>query len=257
MYNYSSFFFSRIFPAFFLLVILCFGARHAAARSAEEIEMHFNNANQSYSKGEFADAIASYQQLLEQDGYSAPVLFNLANSYAQSQQPGKAILNYERAFLLNPGDADIAGNLEKVRKEYGLFTAEKSRIDKIFHLLTLQEFSFLLLSGLIVAAALVWICIKFPLRKGTVGLAVLLSTIMICYSLAGIYRHMQEINPAIIIASSAKILISPFENAASLGSIQEGKKVFPLKQHDDYTLVVEETGRKGWVANSFIENILP
>jgi len=50
-----------------------------------------------------------------QSRYSADGLYNLANSYARAGKPGLAVLNYERAALLAPNDADINANLEYVR----------------------------------------------------------------------------------------------------------------------------------------------
>src|SRR5579871_2411722 len=47
--------------------------------------------------------------------YSADALYNLGNSYARAGKPGLAVLSYERAALLAPGDADINANLEYVR----------------------------------------------------------------------------------------------------------------------------------------------
>ena len=48
---------------------------------------------------------------LEEDRESAQLYFNLGNAYFRDHQLGKAILNYERAHLLSPGDSDIRHNL--------------------------------------------------------------------------------------------------------------------------------------------------
>ena len=53
-------------------------------------------------------------------GYSAPALYNLANAYARAGKPGLAVLNYERAKLLEPNDPDIDANLRHVREAAGL-----------------------------------------------------------------------------------------------------------------------------------------
>src|ERR1700728_4150554 len=50
-----------------------------------------------------------------QPRYSAAALYNLANSYARDGKPGLAVLSYERAALLEPGDPDINANLAYVR----------------------------------------------------------------------------------------------------------------------------------------------
>src|SRR5579859_6698656 len=47
--------------------------------------------------------------------FSADGLYNLGNAYARAGKPGMAVLNYERAALLAPGDVDIDANLDYVR----------------------------------------------------------------------------------------------------------------------------------------------
>src|SRR5262249_8110483 len=59
--------------------------------------------------------------------YSANGLYNLANSYARAGKPGLAVLNYERAALLAPDDADINANLEYVRASAHVPTESRTR----------------------------------------------------------------------------------------------------------------------------------
>lgn len=47
-----------------------------------------------------------YESLLKK-GEAAEVYYNLGNSYYKADDIAKAILNYERALLLQPGNADI------------------------------------------------------------------------------------------------------------------------------------------------------
>src|SRR5579859_6411322 len=63
--------------------------------------------------------------------YSADGLYNLANSYARAGKPGLAVLNYERAALLAPGDADINANLEYVRASAHIPAEPRSRFTRI------------------------------------------------------------------------------------------------------------------------------
>src|SRR5450631_2622720 len=65
------------------------------------------------------------------DGYSAAGLYNLANSYARAGKPGMAILNYERASLLSPGDADVQANLQLVRASAHLPSETPDALDRV------------------------------------------------------------------------------------------------------------------------------
>ena len=58
----------------------------------------------AYMKGDYLTAIQVYEDLLQQ-GESAEVYYNLGNSYYKSGDIAHAILNYERALLLQPNDS--------------------------------------------------------------------------------------------------------------------------------------------------------
>ncbi len=75
-------------------------------------------------------------------GYSAAALYNLANAYARAGKPGLAVLNYERAKLLDPQDPDIDANLaarpRRIRIAAGACNRPRaarsvSRIPRPFH----------------------------------------------------------------------------------------------------------------------------
>src|ERR1700730_10353608 len=66
-----------------------------------------------------------------QPRYSADGLYNLANAYARAGKPGLAVLNYERASLLAPDDADINANLEYVRASAHVPTEPRTRFARI------------------------------------------------------------------------------------------------------------------------------
>lgn len=69
-------------------------------------------ADTLYSHGEYAKAAEAYQAIAQVDGDSPALLFNLANSYAQTGDLGKAMLYYSRASRLDPTSKEIRNNLE-------------------------------------------------------------------------------------------------------------------------------------------------
>ena len=71
-------------------------------------------ADSAYVQEDYEKAISIYNQLLE-TGVSAPVYYNLGNAYYRKGDMAHAILAYERAYLLDPGDADIRFNLQLAR----------------------------------------------------------------------------------------------------------------------------------------------
>ena len=69
-------------------------------------------ADSAYINNDFASAISIYETILQNEGESADIYYNLGNSYYKMENIAKAILNYEKALLLNPGNGDIRFNLE-------------------------------------------------------------------------------------------------------------------------------------------------
>ncbi len=72
------------------------------------------DADSAYTKENYQKAAQIYEQLLKQ-GVSADLYYNLGNSYYRMDNMTKAVLNYERALLLSPGDGDIRFNLQMAR----------------------------------------------------------------------------------------------------------------------------------------------
>ena len=71
-------------------------------------------ADSAYINNDYVKAIEIYEALL-QEGEAAELYYNLGNSYYKQGDIAKAILNYERAALLNPNNSDIQANLEIAR----------------------------------------------------------------------------------------------------------------------------------------------
>ena len=235
------------------LGILCFHPAISCAGTTEDNLLQ--QGNEAYSRGEYDQAIVYYQELTASAGLSASVLYNMANSYTHLGEIGRAVLNYERALRLAPGDPDIAGNLELVRKESGLFAGEYSGAERFFRILELNVWTKLIV--LILASFTAFRLIALRHRFSTkVSSGIWVS----CFLLLGlcitsvVYRY-QNFNPAVVVARDARLLISPFESSASVGAIQEGRLVYPEKEHGDYTLVTDETKRKGWIARNSLETV--
>lgn len=192
---------------------------------------------------------------MSQGGVSAPLLYNLANSYAQDGQSGRAILNYERALRLAPGDSDSIGNLQLVRKEKGIFQAEPSFSQRFVRLLGLNQWTGLAAVAFLGFAVALLLPPSVPVKRTsrvTLAAVCLGVTILATIGANGHYRHWHD---AVVLTEDARLQVSPFESAASLGSIQEGRLLRPGKLHNKYVLVEDETGRSGWLEAAAFERI--
>lgn len=232
---------------FLPLAIFCVLATAGFGRADVEIDHLFAEGNAAYSRGDYPGAIAHYEAVTTRAGYSAAVLYNLANSHALAGNTGLAVLHYLQALRLRPGDPDIAGNLALLRSDRGLFPPKTGPAARAMDLLTLPQYSLLALSipALLALAALLGFRYRLSrrLRLGLVSLTLLL----FAFALTGAVRHYRLFDPAVVVQADARLLISPFPAAASAGTIQEGRLVYPEKRYNDFQLVSDETGRRGWL----------
>ena len=84
---------------------------HAADRDAE-----LRSAEKAYADGNYPAAAEQYEALIKNYGDAAEVYYNLGNAYYKLGRIAPAILNYERALVMNPGDGDTRFNLEMARQ---------------------------------------------------------------------------------------------------------------------------------------------
>ncbi|NJN94350.1 MAG: tetratricopeptide repeat protein [Anaerolineales bacterium] len=74
-------------------------------------------ANEKYEAGDYAEASAIYEAILDSGLSHSSVYYNLGNAYFKQGDLGRAILNYRRAQSLDPRDGDIAVNLSIARAQ--------------------------------------------------------------------------------------------------------------------------------------------
>ena len=244
----------RILPI--LLGLLLWQTLGAWAAEKDEARL-FQQGNEAYSRSDYRQAITFYEELTASSGYSPSVLYNLANSYAHSGKIGLAVLNYQRALRLAPGDADIAGNLQLVSKESGLFAADATTADKFFQLFDLHHWALFFLFLLVLLTIFQALPPRLRLRgKAGIGVRLACLLLLLLCGIATAVRY-RDFNPSVVIEADARLLISPFSSASSIGAIQEGRLVFPLKNHGSFTYIKDETDRHGWITTASIEAVIP
>ena len=241
--------------ASYALISVVFTLLFLPGLSVQGAETPFEQAATAYANGEYGQAIELYEAIA-QEGVSSSLLYNLANSYAQNGQTGMAILNYERAARLAPHDSDIQGNLELLRKEKTLYQADKTFSKLFVQLLGLDGWTTLAAASALVCA-LVFLFPPLPwLKKSArilIGLVSAVVAVAACTGLVGQYAHYHD---GVVIAADARLRISPFESAAASGTILEGRLLTPVRTHKGFTLIRDETGRTGWLADNEFRSII-
>ena len=239
-----------------LMLLLPLGA-HAVTKA---------EADSAYARGQYQQAISDYEELLK-GGASADIYYNLGNAYYRTENITRAVLNYERALLLSPGDRDIRFNLQLARsKTIDKIVPESEMFfitwyHSLVNLMSVDgwaRLAIVLLALVIILSLLYLFSDRIWLRKvGFFGGTFLL----VVFVLANIMAWQQKQNllyrkGAIVTASSITVKGAPAKNGTDLFILHEGTKVIitddAMKAWKKIRLA---DGKEGWIESQKIELI--
>lgn len=224
------------------------------------------NADDEYTKGNYQQAIKDYEELLKK-GASVELYYNLGNAYYRTDNITRAVLNYERALLLSPGDEDIRFNLQMARSKTIDKIAPKSEMFFITWYRSLVNFTSVdgWAKTAITSIALALILIlyylfgkKLMIRK-TAFYSSLIFLLLFIFSNIFAYeqrRILTRRTGAIITTPSVTLKKTPVANSEYNTIIHEGSRVEIIDDTmKDWKLVELEDGRDGWIQSSNMERI--
>ena len=219
----------------------------------------FALGNQAYAGDKYDEALSFYKRVIEQEGYSASLLYNMANAYYQKKEVGQAILHYERALYLDPGNADIRANLARARRDFGLVSDPAPKWQQSFDLFNLNRWV-ILASGAFGIFSLLFLLrgIRPAIIRGPIFKTVTVASLLILVA-GGMGATLQYRNLArgVVTQDHVPLLVSPFDAAASSASITDGKIVRMAETYGDYVFVKGENGQSGWIKKNAIEPVVP
>ena len=242
-----------------LLAMICFGGTSAKAVTK-------NNADTEYQKGNYQQAIRDYEEILK-NGESAEIYFNLGNAYYRTDNITKAVLNYERARLLSPGDDDINFNLQFARsKTIDKITPQSEMFfvtwyKSLVNFTSVDNWAKTGILCIVMALLLVLLYLFGPqlmLRK--IGFFGGLAFFVI-FLLSNLFAFQQKQaldnrTGAIIISPSVNIKKTPAKNSADQFVLHEGTRVDIIdKGMTDWRCICVGDGREGWIETKAIEEI--
>ena len=242
-----------------LLAMICFGGTSAKAVTK-------NNADTEYQKGNYQQAIRDYEEILK-NGESAEIYFNLGNAYYRTDNITKAVLNYERARLLSPGDDDINFNLQFARsKTIDKITPESEMFfvtwyKSLVNFTSVDNWAKTGILCIVMTLLLVLLYLFGPqlmLRK--IGFFGGLAFFVI-FLLSNLFAFQQKQaldnrTGAIIISPSVNIKKTPAKNSTDQFVLHEGTRVDIIdKGMIDWRCIRVGDGREGWIETKAIEEI--
>lgn len=224
------------------------------------------NADDEYKKGNYQQAIKDYEELLKM-GPNMHIYYNLGNAYYKTDNITHAVLNYERALLLSPGNGDIRFNLQMARSKTIDKISPKSEMffvtwyKTVVNLTSVDQWARISITAISLTLILV-LCYLFSkkliLRKvGFYG--AILSMVIFIFSNIFAYEQKKILtnrNGAIIVVPSVTMRKTPVSTGEQSAVVHEGTKVEIIDDTmKDWKLVELGDGRMGWLKTSNIERI--
>lgn len=249
----------------FVIIISLFTFFNAYSSSDEESSSLMNKANDLYIKGEYEEAKNIYVSLAEHS-QSVALYYNLGNCYYRLDDLAHAIINYERAYRLDPNDIDVKHNLEvsrnqtidKIVGEDADFLSEwTSGFTNMFSSNGWAKWSIFFFILALSSISLYLFGPTFMIRRigfGVFAFSLLLFVVATANSCSQKNR-LNSRNQAIIVNQTSTAKSSPEETSKDVFVLHEGTKVDVLSIIGEYFEVQLVNGNKGWMLQKDLEVI--
>jgi tetratricopeptide (TPR) repeat protein len=250
----------------YLLISLIFIGIQSVFGQTAALRDSLAKGNQLYSSAKYASAVKTYEAVAAKGFESFELYYNLGNALYKSNNITYAILNYERALKLSPGNEDAKFNLEMAKKQvvdnidllpepgflrwwHELISSRPADVWGTHSLLSF--FLFLLFFALFLFAS----TIRY--KQVTFWLAI----IALAYSLltfsfgSGQRSKLIHHNSGVITERSVRMKGSPSETGTELFILHEGLSVQITDKLGDWIEIRLADGNKGWVKESALIRI--
>ncbi len=226
----------------------------------------FDSANADYARADYDKAIQKYEQINLEGKEAAELYFNLGNAYYKKAEIARALINYERALRLQPGNEDIRYNLDLANQR----TEDKIEAAPEMFLIQWRESiaGFLNESGWAItclftfSASLFFLLIYFVSRIKVLKqtgffsffflLLISFASFLFAFSISKEDKNRTE---AIVTSSSVTVSGEPSEKGTKLFIIHAGCKVKLLEERSDWVEIKIANGNVGWIRSAQLEKI--
>lgn len=246
------------------IIFLSFILSAVFAYAGESAKMKL--ANDAYKAEKYALADSLYTEVLNSEGESSILYYNLGNAKYKQNEIAYAILNYERCLKLDPKNEDAKFNLE---------LAKSQTVDKIESLekFVLSEWNESIQNGSTSNGWAKWSIAAFILTLILCGVYMFspkvlfkkiaffagIATLLFCFVAFGYARAQNKAKiqneSAIIIAPTVTGKSAPDDGSTDLFVLHEGTKVRVKSKLGQWIEIQMEDGNAGWIAANKAEII--
>lgn len=223
-------------------------------------------ADAEYAKGNYQTAIKEYNEVLK-EGVSADLYYNLGNAYFRTQNITQAVIAYERAYKLSPGDKDIRFNLQFARSKTIDKITPESEMFFVTWYHSLVNFTssntwavisiVMFLLTLVLLLTYLFGSEMWMIKSGFYG-AVFCFVLFVCTAFLSWQQKLvsQNHDGAIITVTSVTVKKTPAMSSADEMILHEGTRVdITDRSMKGWYGVHLSDGREGWILTNQVEEI--
>lgn len=243
----------------FVFLLFLHGAIGITAENQQPEELFFK-ANQAYKEGRFQEAVNGYRRLIESGRENAELFYNLGNAYFRLKQLGRAILNYERARVLIPRDADLNFNLGLARDEMQDAVSEsQDLISTTFFWLESFNLSEVLW-GFAILNLVFWSILVARLFLRAEWLFYAFLAVLVFWLIAGAsfglkWYQVEADSRSVVLPREVNVLAGPDTGDTVLFKLHEGTIVQLERSEGEWSLARLPDKKRGWVKTESIGEI--
>lgn len=230
----------------------------AVPGQAREEARQFIAAMEAYQQQDFQTAIDGLEAIADSGVVNGQLFYNLGNAYLKHEDLGRAILWYERALALQPGDPDLRFNYDYARSlTQDAEEADATPLVRIFFFwkYALSARTIIVLATgfnlLFWSLALTW---RLTRRRGLrhAALAALLPALALI-STAGVnYYQAARPNQAIVLPAKISVRSGLEKTSTELFVLHAGAKVTLVRQMPGHAQVRFSKDKMGWISRQAI-----
>jgi len=242
-----------------LIITLCAAATLFAISPAfAQADTQFAKANEEYSAGHFQEAVDGYETVVRAGQRNATLFYDLGNAYFRTGDFGHAILNYERALVLEPRQPEADANLRIARNEARALELAVNPPERSLRLMTTNQYT-------IAAAIAFWIgvfgiVILISARRRSLGLIALsiLSWSIFAFAVAAIVwldNGNKGSALAIVTDQGVEARVATAETANKVLTLPPGSEIKIVSQRGDWIYAMLPNNLRGWISAKSAEKV--
>lgn len=240
-----------------LLALASLTSASASPEALKRATKDYQQANAAYEKTDFAKAGDLYRRAIDEGVADSRLYFNYANCLFRLNQPGMAILYYEKARKLDPNDEDVAYNLRFVNAQI-IDKNPAPESNALTKALSFAHSAFSINEGLWISAGLfsllflaaILTLFAGPAFRGALIAAMVLAGLALLAltpSLAFKIKEQETLQYGIVLKPAAEMFSGPGETFQVLTQVHEGTKFEIVETRGDWVSVKLANGKGGFV----------